>query len=391
MDSGSDTAISIVCVPARSFRDQTLDAWRGFACILLVIYHSTMHVSKSAELGENWWDKLGYYLLTATASFNVGVPIFFVISGYCIMATLDGRCRSGGGVGVYFWRRFRRIYPPYWIGMLISSIVILFSERFFWPGLFTRSNFKMTAPTRLNVFEWAGNLTLTESWRCHLTGGSDKYLVGHAWTLCYEEQFYAVAGVILFLAPKRMFLAAFMITLSIPIVVGWAHRNGIHFEGTIIGGAWLFFAAGIAAYYRIHYAGQIGRLIISAMFSIAIFFPAFDSRHLMFSDFDPRFSWVMSMIFAFLLAALYRKDAELSSWRILLPFLFCGRICYSLYLIHPLVTTGIGHAFYQWGMRGNWQTLLVTLPVSVTLSLTISAAFFFLVERHFLNSNRQRE
>ncbi len=95
------------------------------------------------------------------------------------------------------------------------------------------------------------------------------------------------------------------------------------------------------------------------------------------------------MLSAFLLATLYRYDVQMSGWRILRPFSFCGKICYSLYLIHPLVTTGIGHAFYQRGLRGNWETLLVTLPVSVTLSLAMSAAFFFLVERHFLNSSNQ--
>ncbi len=347
------------------------------------------HVDTSADLGTSWWNKLGFLLVTATKQFNVGVPIFFVISGYCIMATLDARHRKGEGVGIFFWRRFHRIYPPYWMALIISSFVIWFGERFFWPGLFTRSAFKMTSPTRLNLWEWIGNLTLTESWRYHLTGGKARYLVGHVWTLCYEEQFYAVAGLILLLTPRRMFLAAFMITLSIPLVGSVAHRNGMNLEGTIIGGAWLFFAAGIAGYYRAHYAGRVGRVITTAFFSVAMFLPAFDSRHLMFTDSGARFSWIVTMFSALLLAVLYRSDAQMSSWRILRPFSFCGKICYSLYLIHPLVTTGIGHAFHHWGLRGNWESLLVTLPVSVALSLAISAAFFFLVERHFLNSNHQ--
>lgn len=388
MDSGSDAAGSIVSTPEPSVRYRTLDAWRGVACVLLVVYHSTLHAANGAEPGETWWDKLGYHLLKATACFHVGVPIFFVISGYCIMATLDRRCRHGDGVGRYFWRRFYRIYPPYWIALLIASFVILISERFFWPGLFTRSDFKMTDPTRLSLLEWLGNLTLTESWRFHLTGGAARFLVAHAWTLCYEEQFYAIAGAILLLAPRKMFLTAVVITLSIPFLVCWAHRCGIPLEGTIIGIAWLYFAAGIAAYYRVHYAGKVGRLITSAMFSVAIFVPAFDWRHLMFSD-SLRFSWIISMTFALLLAALHRKDAQLSSWQILFPFLLCGRMCYSLYLIHPLVTTGIGHAFYQWGLVGSWQTLLVTLPVSLVLSLAISALFFILVERRFLSSGHR--
>lgn len=384
----SDHPVAGVREPAPRYR--TLDAWRGFACILLVIYHSTMHVDARAELGAKGWNQLGSWLVAATKHLNVGVPIFFVISGYCIMATLDARRRNGEGVGVFFWRRFHRIYPPYWLALIVSSVVIWLVERFVWPGLLTRAVFKINSPTSLNLTEWLGNLTLTESWRSHLTGGRDRFLIGHAWTLCYEEQFYAVAGVILFLAPRRLFLAALFVTLSVPFLGGWAHRNGIHLDGTIIGGYWFYFAAGIAAFYRIHSAGRVGRSIISLLICVAMFLPALDSRHLLFPDSNLRFSWIMAMLFAFLLSALHQSDAQLSTWRMLRPFSYCGKICYSLYLIHPLVTTGIGHAFYQWGLRGNWETLLVTLPVSFVLSLATGVAFFNLVERHFLNSPDQK-
>ncbi len=212
------TAVDQAAVPSeKSVRYLTLDAWRGLACVLLVIFHSTMHLPKHAQVGDGWSDRAGYALLRLTTFFNVGVPIFFVISGYCIMATLDARRRKGEGVGIYFWRRFHRIYQPYWIALSLSALTILVIERYCWPRLFTRSAFLMTSPVRLDGWEWLGNLTLTESFRFHLTGGQARYLVGHAWTLCYEEQFYAVAGLVLFLAPNRIFQALLMVAVSIPV------------------------------------------------------------------------------------------------------------------------------------------------------------------------------
>lgn len=371
----------------RSYRYQTLDAWRGLACVLLVIYHSTMHVNAKADLGTSGWSKLGFLLVTATKQLNVGVPIFFVISGYCIMATLDARRRNGDGLGVYVWRRLHRIYPPYWVALLISALVIGLGERFVWPGLWTRSSFKMNSPLSLSLTEWLGNLTLTESWRYHLTGGRDRYLIGHAWTLCSEEQFYAIAGMILFLAPRRMFQATLAITVSIPFIVVWAYRNGLSLEGTVIGGEWFFFAAGIAAYYRNHHAGPVGSKLTFILLAVSPFLPLLDSRRLLFADPNLRFNWVLAMMSALLLTSLHRYDAPMSQWRCLRPLSYCGKICYSLYLIHPLVTTAIGHAFYRWGFRGNWETVLVTVPVSMTLSLAFGAGFFYLIERHFLNSN----
>lgn len=378
-------------VPERSFRYQTLDAWRGFACVLLVVFHSTMHVKATLEPDGTWWNRLGFLLLAATKHLNVGVPIFFVISGYCIMATLDARRRKGEGVHVYFWRRVRRIYPPYWAALAISSLTIVLVERLFWPGLLTRGAFRINSPVSLNAWEWLGNLTLTESWRYHLTGGKVRYLIGHAWTLCFEEQFYILAGLILLFAPRRIFLAAFLVTASIPFVVVGVNRIGWNLEGTVIGGEWYFFAAGITAYYRTQHAGRAGRALSFVLLVMAVLLPVFDPRHRLLAGSDLRFNWVIAMLSAFLLATLHRYDALMSQWRILRPLSACGKICYSLYLIHPLVTTGIGHACYQWGLRGNWETLLVTLPVSFTLSLVVSAGFFVIVERHFLNSRPNAE
>lgn len=379
------TPPNTLSLPQPSRRYHALDCWRGFTCMLLVVYHSTMHIRPTIQSESSWLNKLGFALLSATRTLDVGVPIFFVISGYCIMATLDARSRAGEGIGAYFWRRFHRIYPPCWIALGISAVVIWLGETLISPWLFTRAAFKMTAPQRLGLWEWLGNLSLTESWRHHLTGGKATYLVGHAWTLCYEEQFYAVAGLILYFAPTRMFQAACILTICISLVQVWGALNGIPLEGTIVGIPWLYFSAGIMAYFGNHRTGPRARTIILTLLALAIFLPALDSRRIIFAHAHGRYSWVFAMLSAFLISALHQYDRRLQSWRLLRPFSFCGKICYSLYLIHPLVTTGIGHAFYRWGMRGHWETLLITLPFSFILSLAAGALFYWVVERHFLN------
>ena len=58
-----------------------------------------------------------------------GVPIFFVISGYCISATADSARRKGLPARTYFWRRFRRIFPPYWIFLMAAVTVGQEGER----------------------------------------------------------------------------------------------------------------------------------------------------------------------------------------------------------------------------------------------------------------------
>lgn len=372
--------------PRLSVRYQTLDAWRGMTCLLLVVYHSTMHISPRRESGAAWGDHVGYVLMVLTSYMNVGVPIFFVISGYCIMATLDARQSHGRGVGGYFQRRFRRIFPPYWAALLISAFTIWCLEHYLCPGLFTRSAFKMNAPERLSPVEWLGSVTLTESWFSTLMARQSNYLFGHAWTLCFEEQFYALAGLVLLVAPQRRYVAFSLITALVPALLIVSHWKGIALTGTIVGGEWFFFAAGIASYYGTRCAGGVGRRYVLVLLMLAIFAPILDSRRIILHDSHARFNWLIAMLSAFLLTALHRYDERISSWRAVRALGRCGRMCYSLYLIHPLVTTGIGHAFYRGGLRGNWDTLLVTIPVSVSLSLVSGLAFFYLVERHFLNA-----
>ncbi len=374
----------------RLTRYQALDAWRGMTCLLLVVYHSTMHIAPRRESAANWGDFLGYVLMVLTSYMNVGVPIFFVISGYCIMATLDARQQNGQGVGGYFQRRFRRIFPPYWAALLISAVTIWSLERFVWPGLFTRSAFKMNAPERLSLTEWLGNVTLTESWLSTAMGRDSHYLFGHAWTLCFEEQFYALAGFVLLVAPNRRYLAFSCFTALVPVLMILSRWKGIPFTGTIIGGEWFFFAAGIAAYYATQCAGAGGRRYVLMLLAAAVFVPMLDTRRLILPDSHARFNWLIAMLSAFLLAAFHQYDEHISSWRPVRALSRCGQMCYSLYLIHPLVTTGVGHALYRFGLRGNWETLLVTIPVSVSLSLASGVAFYYLVERHFLNTRSPR-
>jgi peptidoglycan/LPS O-acetylase OafA/YrhL len=83
--------------PRRAPRYESLDMWRGLCCLSLVVFHSTMQVARHhfVDNGGTVTD-FSSLLLWITARAWVGVPIFFVISGYCIMATLSARQKKGG-------------------------------------------------------------------------------------------------------------------------------------------------------------------------------------------------------------------------------------------------------------------------------------------------------
>jgi len=142
---------------------------------------------------------------------NVGVYLFFVISGYCIAAASDSARRHGSPVRRYFWRRFRRIYPPLWILNWRRRVGLRRSECETRTRAPERAALCAAEALWYSPSQWPGNLSLTEIWRYHVWGSSREPFPGQAWTLCYEEQFLAIAGALL-LAPRLMFAGAGVVT-----------------------------------------------------------------------------------------------------------------------------------------------------------------------------------
>src|SRR5262245_59887486 len=62
----------------RSPRYRSLDFWRGVACLLVVVFHASYDVRVADE------PQPFRAIFRAVSYLWLGVPMFFVISGYCI-------------------------------------------------------------------------------------------------------------------------------------------------------------------------------------------------------------------------------------------------------------------------------------------------------------------
>ncbi len=356
-------------------RYRSLDLWRGVACLLVIVFHATFYAAPMAS-----------GLAAVTSWLWVGVPVFFVISGYCISATVDSARRRPQALRGYFVRRFRRIYPPFWILVGLCALLVPVVEAVVFPGLLSGPPHAIAPPGSLTVWQWLGNLTLTESWRGHLAGDGCHYFLGHAWTLCYEEQFYAVAGLLLLVAPRRFFPAAGLVSVLVAVVCLAAHRLGLPVGGYFFDGRWLLFAAGILVYYRVNYAGRAAGWIITGFLLTCAAYAGRNPARLL--DANGKFEMELCVAFgcAWLLTAIHRWDSFLAVARLLRPVQFCGTICYSLYLVHWPVVKAISHGFDRAGVRGAVPTLLGIVPVCLAASVALAWLFHRAVERRFLNA-----
>jgi peptidoglycan/LPS O-acetylase OafA/YrhL len=373
-------------------RYRSLDMWRGLACICVVMFHASVWASAGASIATHARHPIAARLIECVSRLQLGVPMFFVISGYCIAATSDSSRRKTRGVTLdFFKRRLRRIYPPYW-AMLSATLALCFV--IVWAGhphLLTMPRDAIPPPTSLSTGQWIGNLTLTETWRAHVIGLQKNMVFSPAWTLCYEEQFYIVCGLLL-LAPRRFFTgiavvtALTVLTLSASILFRRVDISGFFFDGY-----WLSFAAGVAVYYCLNYPRPRGKPALAISFALAIFMIAV-VRYVFLRHSDNSkvrfelYNLLLAGFFALAILLLRPLDDRLSSAPILRPLMFCGRMCYSLYLIHWPIVIILGHILYSSGVHGDLLVLTITIPAVTALSLLAAAAFYHLIERHFLNS-----
>jgi peptidoglycan/LPS O-acetylase OafA/YrhL len=367
---------------ARS-RYQSLDAWRGAACLMVVVYHATAFGLESQPREALF--SFGGLLLVAASKLLHGVTLFFVISGYCISAAVDASARRRAPIADYFWRRFRRIFPPFWIFFALTALGVTVAHAAGAGRLFEEVSFggfgRMTQPSHLSGTDWIGNLTLTEIWLPAKLGREPLYLesTGHAWTLAYEEQFYAVCGLLLVASRRRMshFFAGALAVVLLCFVFAASPALRATTGGLFLDGRWILFACGIAVYYDRMYAGPRQRWMVRGLLVALLVLSLSNPLK------GPEL--IIAPAFALALIGLQRWDAAWSRARAPRFLWWCGTRCYSLYLVHWAIIRPLSHWLVEAGVRSIWATLLITLPVSLGISVLAAWWFHAVVERRFLN------
>lgn len=369
----------------RDPRYRSLDAWRGVACLAVVMYHASFSILFDFPNRPGFEGWLIWGIVATLGRMNLGVPLFFVISGYCIAASVDATRRRGRSSLGFLGRRIWRIYPPYWAAVAWFVVVIggldaLGLERLHGEG----HALSLDSPTDLDAIQWGGNLTLTEQWRPLVWRPPyGKIFTRIAWSLCYEEQFYFICFLVLLTVPKRLYGALAAVSVAAILTRVMASDTGrIHLIDGAFPYLWHEFAVGLAVYWRLNVAQTPAakRWVEAALAALVVI------GLLGYFSTPVANSTSMSAAFGLVLISLRGWDDRVEQSRWLTPLRACGRRCYSVYLVHLPVCTVGSLWLYERGLTGFWTRALVTIPAVVLTAVGVSAAFYWAVERHFLNA-----
>ena len=187
-------------------RNFALDSLRGFSTILIVVYH-TFFVSGYTVAHA---DSIGAYI----DRLNVGVAIFFVLSGFLIFRPFAHSLIHGSPLPKtrnYYLKRAARILPGYWLALFVLA------------GL--------DALTIVNTSGFIRNVFIVHSFTEHnvFTG------IRQAWTLAVEMSFYVVVPAFAYVFVRQarrriasVSVAALLKALSALFLGAYAFRLFIH-------------------------------------------------------------------------------------------------------------------------------------------------------------------
>jgi peptidoglycan/LPS O-acetylase OafA/YrhL len=116
--------MAVLSESRRAPRFPLLDSVRAIAAITVVAYHAS-YLSN--------FDSSGSVLAPLLSRLDVGVTVFFLLSGFLLYRPfVRARLRADPvpGTGAYAWRRALRILPAYWVALTLVSLVLRQTDTF---------------------------------------------------------------------------------------------------------------------------------------------------------------------------------------------------------------------------------------------------------------------
>ena len=393
------------------FHDPVVDGVRALAILWVISYHVVLFhlgsfTTEAVGLATGTWTQW-------TSRGDMGVDLFFVISGYLIGTILLSEYRKTGRIQVrrFYLRRFMRLTPVYAVAMLV--------------GLY----FVHDIPREAILMEFPPFMNADNMWANFLYVNNfipvNRQYMGWCWSLAIEEQFYLLlpACILMFMRvtkPLRI-LAAMMVLagiirwividrhgfvppfLDLPNMQSWVDRFSIEYDnlytryGALLAGV-------IGSYLTVYHPDRVkaffsrsGLVSVLSLLCVAIIIPLsyvamssplfneipYIARKLYYSHHRD----IFALCVMFLLLAASHSSGLLGGplrrvlgWRVLYPI---AQLSYSLYLLHEMFMLWLFPKTAAWlgPQLGAHPTMAIASGIAIAMSFAGAAVLYVLVEQ----------
>jgi peptidoglycan/LPS O-acetylase OafA/YrhL len=313
----------------------------------------------------------------------LGVHMFFVLSGFLITALLLQEWNGNGSISLrhFYFRRALRLFPALAAMLAIYVVIQTARELVIEPGAL-----KLSAALEGVLYSAFYISNIVQAF-----GTAVPIPLIPLWSLATEEQFYLIWPVVLVWALRtglrpRVVEAALVVVIA--VIIGhrvWLSLSDASIERLYYAPDTSFDTILVGCLFALWFVShRIPRPLRSAVFSTWAWVPAslfIAVTMLVTTNTSPAMYWGFLAPFALAVAVVILSVVSDTRSRLAralstAPFVFVGRISYSLYLWHLLII--------YFGQR-------VGLPVSagIALSVLVATLSYYAIELPFLRRKRR--
>ena len=321
----------------KAHRLTELDAMRGIAALAVLLFHFTAAYQYLYSIGRYGKNFTMHTLPTFSFNYgNLGVHLFFMISGFVIFMTLNNTKKPLD----FVVSRFSRLYPAYWAVLFINLFLVL----------------------KIHPAQFLINATMLSAWF------NSDYVMQVSWTLTAELSFY-ICMLILFsmkllkyIEPLGLaWLCVMMFDIRLGPLLG-VHTPWIIQQSKLLIHGNLFFAG--ILFYNIKFEGVTWQR--NACLALCWLTQFIVAREYYPSPVGLILFFMLFYLFCFEMLTFLRNKV----------FVFFGSISYSLYLIHENFGTMILRL-----LDGTKSNFYVNFIIAAGCSILMAYAITMLIEQ----------
>lgn len=337
-----------------------LDSVRGIAALSIMWLHFASGIPHQSVVGT--------YLQKSSSLFQVGVPLFFVLSGFLITRILIHSKSENNFFLNFYARRSLRIFPLYYLVLAIAFFLL--------PVLF-RSNFPSGANILTQIF-YLQNIAIAFKW-------PDFNGFNHLWSLAVEEHFYLFWPLIVYcLNPgnlKKLIILILCVQPILRFILLQQNVDVFYFTFTRLDELCI---GGLIAIMELEGKVISKRLVIivsSLCVAGLIFWLAFTGQRLHVIQ-SLKFS-LFSIIFYIAIGYIALNNNKWINKALQNKVLFyTGKISYGLYIYHPICYTLVEYYLHP-------QSQIVKFVWCISTSYAIASLSYYLYEKQFLRFKKR--
>jgi len=324
----------------------TLDYLRGLAALGIMMYHYLLWTYGNSD-ASTAMGRVGVY----------GVSIFYVLSGLTLQVVYRDKMNNWHQVKDFFTKRFFRIYPLLWVATIIGTI------------------FFMLSGDHVGRMKFLLNITgLFGFTRPH------DSIANGAWSIGNELVFYLVFPLLMFAMKRRVLFIPIIVSLVLYVVFAFLVLD----RSQILAANWpvytnplnqlFLFVAGFTLGMFNYRNTKMALVMLVAAIMLFILWPSAGDLITIVTGFERIVYTVLSIVICYCFYMLNSKLPVLHK-----PLSKLGEASYSVYLLHPLVFTGMGY------LIGDG---VVKWAVCVPLTLGLAYLMFLKIETPFIKIGR---